>query len=348
MRQRGRASLAFAGALAKLTNDDNVKLSAWLRERGFDDSALEADLDQRHQQLSRVLEDNPLYFAATSAADWLWANHGRIGTDCLDAVLSDIQDNLDRLDEGPTTIAVQDDFEPPEYFSQHWFHKTTGGWDGHRYMGTIQANVIHKHYVAAKYGTGLYQTRRRVLDQLPPGRYARILDMGASAGYLTEQIADKFPDAEIHGCDLSIRMLEQARRNANEMGASWQLHLAPAEDTGLASDSFDLVTSYALFHEIPGAIIKAVWREAFRLLRPGGYALMADGIPSFNDVDRLTSWRFDHDWQRGGEPYARDYATMDDRTSAQAAGFVDVVHRTLDLNRPIPRFTIARKPTADS
>lgn len=344
MRQAGRASLAFAGALAEITNDANAKLSVWLRHQGFDDAALDPDLDRRHRQLAPALQASPLYAGATASADWLWANHGRIGTACLEAILPDVQSELDALDHGPTTIAKKAGFEPPAYFAQHWFHNTTGGWDGHRYMGTIQANVIHRHYVAAKYGKGLYQTRRRVLDQLPQSSYGRILDMGASAGYLTEQISEKFPDAEIHGCDLSIKMLEQARRNGNEIGASWQLLLAPAEDTGLKDESFDLVTSYALFHEIPGAVIKAVWREAFRLLRPGGHVLMADGIPSFDHVDRLTSWRFDHDWQRGGEPHARDYATMDDADSARAAGFVDVVHRTLDDDRPIPRYTLARKP----
>lgn len=344
MRQRGRASLEFAGSLAQVTNDANAELSSWLRSRGFDDGSLAPDLDRRHDQLASVLRDSPLYFAATASADWLWANHGRIGTECLDDVLDEVRGELDRLSEGPTTIERKEGFEKPAYFADEWFHKTTGGWDGHPYMGAIQADIIHRHYVAAKYGTGLYETRRRVLDELPQGSYSRILDMGVSAGYFAKQIADKFPHAEIHGCDLSIKMLEQARRNGNEIGASWRLLLAPAEDTGLPSDSFDLVTSYALFHEIPGAVIEAVWREAFRLLRPGGYALMADGIPSFDQVDRLTAWRFDHDWQRGGEPYARDYATMDDAESARSAGFVEVVHRTLDSNRSIPRFTIARKP----
>jgi ubiquinone/menaquinone biosynthesis C-methylase UbiE len=344
MRQRGRASLEFAGSLSKATNDANRQIATWLGQHGLDDSNLEADLDRRQDQISAELREYPTYSVATLSADWLWANHGRIGKECLEEIIPDVHQELDRLDDGPTTLSEKVGFKVPGYFAGQWFHNTTGGWDGHRYMGTIQAEVIHKHYVAAKYGSGLYQLRRCVLDQLPEHPYRRILDMGASAGYLTREIADKFPDAEIHGCDLSKRMLEQARRVGNELGASWQLLLAPAEDTGLEGESFDLVTSYALFHEIPGPIIKAVWQEAFRLLRPGGYALMADGIPGFDTIDRLTAWRYYHDWQRGGEPYAKDYATMDDSDNAKSAGFVDVEHRTLDSSRSIPRLTIARKP----
>ena len=43
-----------------------------------------------------------------------------------------------------------------------------------------------------------------------------------------------------------------------------------ATDLSFADESFDLVTTFILFHEAPPRIIKAVLEEAFRMLKSGG------------------------------------------------------------------------------
>lgn len=340
--QKGRSSLDFAGALARLDNALNRKIDARLRDQ-LEDSDIADDYDQRLKQISEVVAEDPMHMTATLANDWLSRQHGEICRAAFEEVQADYQSSLTALQDGPTTLETRDQFRTPDYFSKQWFHNTSGGWDGHPFMGMIQAEFVHRRYVAAKYGSGLRRLRYDVLDELPIKQYDNILEMGTSAGYFTEQLSERFPDAKITGCDLSRRMLEQAQRLGNEQGRHWRLIQAGAEDTGLPDNSFDLVTSYAMFHEIPSEIAQAVWREAARVAKPGAWIYMVDGVPALDAIDKIAGWRYLFGWLRGGEPYAREYCTANDGSFAAAAGLVDVTEGTFG-DRPFPRFTKARKP----
>ena len=108
---------------------------------------------------------------------------------------------------------------------------------------------------------------------------AKILELGCGSGQYTLGLAAAFPDAQLWACDLSRRQLEQAQRKANYHGYRWHLFQAAAEDTGLDADQFDLVTSYAMFHELPVHAMQATLAEALRILKPGGIVFIADVTP---------------------------------------------------------------------
>jgi SAM-dependent methyltransferase len=237
---------------------------------------------------------------------------------------------------------VKAGYEPPDYTRGVEFHRTTGGWDGHEYMGFVHGELIHKHYVFKTFPGDIFAQRRRVLDELPPREFARVLEIGASSAHYTRMIQHKFPRARITGVDTSVRFLEQAQRVANEHGWPWRLIVAPGEDTGLPANSFDLVTSYILLHEIPERIIRGVFAEAFRVLEPGGWMLMSDVTP-FWAQDRLGEfWSY---WMalHGGEPYWRESASLKLDAVCRDVGFVDAKTYGLD-GKPYPWITIARKP----
>ena len=340
--QGGRAELAFAGDLAIACNR-LAKLTDQGLRASLDDDKIANDYDQRLRQINDHLSNDLTHAVTTMTSDWLSRQHGVICEDAFEALGSQFTEQLDALDDGPTTLSTKPNFEQPEYHASQWFHNTKGGWDGHRYMGVIQAEFVHRRYVAAKYGSGLRQQRYNLLNELPEQSFDRILELGASAGYFTEQLARRFPDAELVGCDISLRMLQQARRLGNELGHAWRLLQAPAEDTGLATASFDLVTSYAMFHEIPTVVAERIWHEAFRVLRPGGWVLISDGLPYLDAIDKVSGWRFLFGWQRGGEPYAREYCSANEGELARAAGFTDTTEGLLG-DRLFPRYTLARKP----
>jgi ubiquinone/menaquinone biosynthesis C-methylase UbiE len=90
-----------------------------------------------------------------------------------------------------------------------------------------------------------------------------------------------------------------------------------------ADASFDLVTAYAIHHEMPVKAIEAIFVEAFRVLEPGGDMVMAD-VARTQSLDKLTAWRFDWLARWGGEPFWRSTAKLDMEPMARAAGFVDV------------------------
>ncbi|MFC5906061.1 class I SAM-dependent DNA methyltransferase [Streptacidiphilus monticola] len=89
--------------------------------------------------------------------------------------------------------------------------------------------------------------------------------------------------AEVDGVDLTPEMLARAEQR----GAHASLRLADIAETGLDSGSYDLVVSSLVDEHL--ADLRPLYREAFRLARPGGcfvtvglhpFFIMAAGMPT--------------------------------------------------------------------
>lgn len=342
LRQRGRASVDFLADLALWSVGLAPRVDEEMAARGLSDEVLLPDLDARLAQVDELLADAPAYRAWTSINEWLAVRHGRAATEAFEEVREDLLPQFAQLAAGPSTLTRDPGLPLPDYYAGVDFHRTVGGWDGHPHQGFIHGEILHKRYVAKNYPGDIFAQRRDVLRELPPGNYRRICELGTSAGHFTQALAGHFPDAEIVGCDVSAIMLEQAQRTANERGWRWQLVQALAEDTGLPGGHFDLLCSYTLMHELPARAIEAVFREAYRLLRPGGQVLMCD-VRRFSDMSRHEEWRAYLLAVRGGEPHWREAATIDLAATAASAGFVDVASYGLAPFR-YPWITRGRKP----
>jgi SAM-dependent methyltransferase len=321
--QRGRASIDFLVSLAKASGSVSSALAADITAAGLGEANLEDDLDARLEQMETALAGSHALHVRDLISEWSSTRHGMIGREAFEAIRPALEPKLRALAEGPTQIEVMEHFTPPEYLEDVWIHRTHGGWDGHEHQGLIHAEMIHKRYLNALYGGGIFNARRAVLDNLPRRDYRRIFEMGVSSGYHTLALAEAFPEAEISGCDVSRPMLEQAQRAANELGLAWKLYVGRGEDTRLPDASFDLVSSFIILHELPADVNVAFFREAFRLLEPGGAVIMTD-VPPYAVQDKMTTWRFDRGARRGGEPYWREAGLLDTKAIAQDCGFINV------------------------
>jgi SAM-dependent methyltransferase len=324
LRQSGRAAIAFMADLASASSRLRPKVDAELLARGLDQSTLADDLDQRLRQVDAALAGSPAARAVAILSEFSSVNHGRVGQAAFDEILPDLEPRLRELQhQGPATLEARLGDRLPEYQTRCWIHRTTGGWDGHPWQGFVHGELVHREYVAKNYPGDIFAQRREVLSLLPRQDYRRILEFGTSSGHYTSQLAKVFPQAEIWGCDLSLRMLEQAQRVANEHGWAWRLFQVAAEDTGFEAASFDLVTSYIVLHEIPAEITRAQMREAFRLLRPGGDLLFTD-VTQYSAMDKAAQRWAEYGAVHGGEPFWREAATLDLAAAAREAGFVNV------------------------
>lgn len=343
LRQQGRAALDFMVGLGGIAAPLG---QAWRRDldaAGLDPETLPDDMDERHAEMDRRLAGSNAFGMAALITQFSSTEHGRVAHAAFAESRDILEPKMRALEaKGPTTIEADPDFEPPAYFKDVWFHRTTGGWDGHPEQGFIHGELIHRHYVAKSYPGDIFAQRKRVLQELPRRDYRNIVEFGTSSGHYTVGLAQTFPDAQITGLDISLPMLKQAQRVANENGYTWRLIQRAGEESGLEAGAYDLVTSYIIYHEMPAHAVKATMVEAYRLLEPGGQMLMTDVTP-YAEQDKLTMWRADWLAVHGGEPYWREAASLDWVASATEAGFTDVKSYGID-GKPYPYIVMGTKP----
>ncbi len=131
------------------------------------------------------------------------------------------------------------------------------------------------------YGHFIDAVERRILDQLlPPNLSEQRLEIACGTGRLTNYAT--------HGLDASTEMLIRARERHDNV----TFVQAMADDTGFADESFDTVYTFHLLMHLKPAVIEGIFREAHRILKPGGRFIF--DIPSKRRRrllhHRQTSW----------------------------------------------------------
>lgn len=108
---------------------------------------------------------------------------------------------------------------------------------------------------------------------------ARVLDAGCGTGRLARAVKLRCPDTEVIGLDADPRILEIARRKAARRDLDVKFFEGFVEAMPFPDESFDLVISVLVLHHLPGEVKTHACREMFRVLRPGGRAIIADYGP---------------------------------------------------------------------
>jgi SAM-dependent methyltransferase len=342
LRQRGRALMDFEVSIRRHSSRLQAEAEEELAAMGIDADALPDDMEARHEVIDRALAGSSVFQLRALLGDWCARQHGLAAQEAFAEIEDALSDKLDALIDGRSRV-VSHDFASPAYWADNWFHRTRGGWDASPRNGFVHAEIVHRQYVAKVFPGDIYGNRRAVLNALPRSDYRCILEIGTSSGHHTEAIAKCFPDAAITGIDPSLRMIEQACRVGNEKGLEWDLHVGVGEHMPMFADGiFDLVTAYAVHHEMPTDAIAAMFEEMFRVTAPGGDMIIAD-VARTQSRDRLSGWRMDWAARWGGEPFWRSSASLDMAPLAEAAGFHSVRAWEPDPGRD-PYIVYGRRP----
>ena len=119
---------------------------------------------------------------------------------------------------------------------------------------------------------------RHVLPLLDLGTATSVLDVGCGTGTLTRQVVDAMSPAAnrwVVGIDAAEAMIEIANRKAgNRPGLTFAAALA--EDLPYPAGNFDRVVSTFFFHHLKYDLKVKSLAELWRVLRPGGSAIILD------------------------------------------------------------------------
>lgn len=147
----------------------------------------------------------------------------------------------------------------------------------------------------------------------------RILDMGCTIGMSTLPYCDAFPHAQVHGIDVSAPCLRYGHARAQALAKRVHFRQADAQHTPFEPGSFDVVVSHILMHETSSEALPAIFKEAHRLLSPGGVMLHIE-VPVKKDTafeQAMANW----DSLYNNEPFWACLSQTALKPLAQHAGF---------------------------
>jgi SAM-dependent methyltransferase len=168
------------------------------------------------------------------------------------------------------------------------------------------------------------------LASLKPGE--TVVDLGAGGGFdcflAAKQVGE---NGKVIGVDMTPDMLTTARLNAEKIGAkNVEFRLGEIEHLPVADSSVDIIMSNCVINLSPDKL--SVYRDAFRVLKPGGRLAIADIVATAPLPEKVQKDLALVAACVGGA------ATIDDtKEMLEEAGFVEIKVKPKDKSRELIR-----------
>jgi len=194
-------------------------------------------------------------------------------------------------------------------------------------MGYSESELAH---VPAGANLGLGCGNPHAIASLRPGE--TVVDLGSGAGFDCFLAARQVGESGmVIGVDMTPEMITRARANAGKAGMSnVSFRLGEIEHVPVADNTADVVMSNCVINLSPEKA--QVFREAFRVLKPGGRLAVADVVAS---APLPEEWR--DDLRLYASCVAGAVSADEIEATLAEAGFVDVRVRPQDRRRELIR-----------
>lgn len=213
------------------------------------------------------------------------------------------------LPPGPRlgSLELDPQLEMPEYFEGVEWHLMPGGLDSYDIMSPMMASATaplvfrRGGWAAVEVGDDNFQQRLDVAKQFRT-RFRNIYEPGSGGSHTLCMMHRVYPEAELHGSDLSAYLLTSGHIAAERLRIPVHLKQRDARATREPSDHYEAVITYALQHEMTVQAGIDTFREMFRIMKPGGEIVVCD-VPPFHAVSPFQSVVLDWDTENRDEPW---------------------------------------------
>jgi SAM-dependent methyltransferase len=348
LKQRGRADFNFLADLARWSGMSLQGAAEEDFDRLIDRDALPEGIQHQIRAVTKVMEaESKVYqwdrFFTRFCAEQQFRSALLAYEDGEPEILAEYEKYADQ----GGTVHLNPDVETPSYWSDTEFHLAPGGWEGHPRMGFMIHDYVYD-LIFSTGGVGAVRAGEKFTDARVTtaqgglkDHYDEILSLGVGTGRSAVSIQQVYPDAKITGVELGQTELEHAKLVAARHGYSWELHQAAAENLPFEDESFDLVTAFILFHEVPVPAAKQILAEAYRVCRPGGEVLIGDVAPYKDQASLFRCMVLDWETENREEPFWRGSLLADRPGLVRDAGFEQVE----EFGASYPWVTRGVKPT---
>ncbi len=207
-------------------------------------------------------------------------------------------------------LDIDPDFSVPRYISEIDIHLLPGNYHEEHMPGDVSQGLIYDQGFDVFAMNMLGERGEDITDSVstfiaekyPRFQPEKILDMGCTIGQSTLPWTYRYPDAEVHGIDVAPPSVRFAHARAQSYGAQAHFHTMDAEHTTFDDETFDLVYSCMLLHEMPPANVRALFKEVHRILKPGGLMLHYE-LPPNSATGAYDSFYLDWDSYYNKEPF---------------------------------------------
>lgn len=257
---------------------EGAQLPAFKRKHG----RAPADLHEVQALMEETFYYRAVNLFGRCAQEILWDTVG----ETINRQLPELIEKSRPKPDAKGTLVLNPDLAMPKYMEAVDIHVMPGNFQTEICQDDVTQGALYDRgvFFFAFGGQGLEGDRlgaamvSYVTRHFPDLKPSRILDVGCGVGFSTLPWKDRFPEAEVHGIDLGAPMLRYAHARAESLGRTIHYSQQNGAETNFADGSFDIVAASLVTHEVPTHVNKAIFKEAHRLLAPGGL-LIVDGGP---------------------------------------------------------------------
>lgn len=286
------------------------------------------------REIGDVMLDDPDYQMSialnTMAQDLMWESVA----DPIYRNIDNLGEKYRELTESPKkkgSLEIDPNFKVPKGMSEVGVHRQLGSYAFDRGEGDVTAGALYEgggniYSMGIGVGTGYAKgeiVQAHLRKEFPEFDPKMILDIGCSAGSSSTPYAMAYPHAEVHAIDVAPGLLRYAHARAESLDVAVHFHQRDAADTKFPDNTFDLVVSHNAMHEMPQKTTENMFKESFRILKPGGIAVHQDLQLRFDRFPLFEQFDFRWDQLHNNEPFLVTYATNDPEEMFRKAGFAD-------------------------